>query len=430
MSFKKFMTSKLTIAAIIFAIIYQFIMAIVYIPGYKHSADHIDRTRIALVNEDSGSTANKIKNKVADGIHYKSNSPKVKKYSKLSTAKNDLKNKRVLLVIDIPKNTSSKISHGEKFKVKYYDNKYDDEASSKIAAKVKDSVDNSLNNEFTKLGNTAVITKMMMKAQGSQIVKEKMTQAMQANPQLAQSPEAQQKLQKQVTNQVIAGMEQKAKHYVISDPVESDSQTISNNGSSNLAITIGTMLISLGCFISVMAASIMEFSQFENALIHGRSKLAAFGMYEAAFLVMSVLAPIFSILTFKLVTHIDNVAAIQMYGQNVLLTFVSAQFVSIFALMLGRVGLLINLPLALIQTLVAGAIMPYDLLPSVYRFFYHILPIPYNYMANMSIMSGVNKGYIFNYDIRLVVMGLIAGVISLGVAMVRKYHKKINENIS
>lgn len=430
MTFKKFMTSKLTIAAIIFAIIYQFIMAIVYLPGYKHSTDHLDKLRVALVNENQEKMTNKMANNIADGIHYKHNSPKVKTYSSLTNAKNDLKDKKVLLVIDIPKNIAKNISQGKQIHLNYFDNKYSDSFSNSAMNRVKSGVDYSLNKTFTELGNTKVLTTMMMKTQGTQIIKEKMMQALQANPVLATNPASQQQLQKQITDQVTTTMEKQAKKYVITNPVQTHLYTISNNHSSNPAIVLGVMMLALGCFISVMAASILEFSEFENALLQGSSRLKAFMMYETAFLMMSIFAPIVSILTFKLVTHIGVGAAVQLYGQNVLMTFVSAQFVSIFTLLLGRVGLLINLPVALIQTLISGAIMPFSLLPTVYRFFYYILPLPYNYMSNMSILSDVNRSELFNYDLRLVMLGLVAGVIALGISLVRKYHTKINENVS
>lgn len=59
MNFKEFLTSKLTIASIIFVIIYQIIMSIVYIPGYQHVTDHVDRTKVALVNQDHSSQGKK-----------------------------------------------------------------------------------------------------------------------------------------------------------------------------------------------------------------------------------------------------------------------------------------------------------------------------------------------------------------------------------
>ncbi|MBW1606102.1 hypothetical protein [Lactobacillus sp. Sy-1] len=202
------------------------------------------------------------------------------------------------------------------------------------------------------------------------------------------------------------------------------------NGTADLSIVIGGMLMALGCFIGVMSASMMVFSQFEEALNAGSSRLQAFGMYELTFLTMAVLGPILSTISFKLITGISVSVALQMYLQSFILTFVSAQYVSIFTIWLGRIGLLFNLPMALVQTLASGAMVPAELLPIPYHIFASILPIPFTYQSYMSIFSGINKANIIGYDGRLIIMGLISAAIAYGIVNIRKFHKHVNANVS
>ncbi len=153
-------------------------------------------------------------------------------------------------------------------------------------------------------------------------------------------------------------------------------------------------------------------------------------MYEGAFVIISVVGPIIGLLIFKQLVHASTAVFFQMYLQNVLMTFISVQFVSLFTFLLGRIGILINLPLALVQTLVSGAIMPVQLLPAPYQFFYYILPLPNSYQANISILSGVNLDKIPGYDFKLIMMGIIVAGLTLIVIYTRKFHNKINENVS
>ncbi|ETO41014.1 hypothetical protein B808_87 [Fructilactobacillus florum 8D] len=430
MNFKEFLTSKLTIASIIFVIIYQIIMSIVYIPGYQHVTDHVDRTKVALVNQDHSSQGKKIAQGIKTGIEKQHQSPTVKKYGDVDQATKDLRNKKNLMVIKIPANTTKKIMQGERIPLKFITNPYDDETSLRIASEVQSAVVNSLNTELARAGNIQVITKMLLQTQGKQLIQEKMQQVAAQNPSVVANQQARVATQQQITQQVTQGIEKQAEKYVQSNPVQPKTDHISKKGSANLAIIIGVMLISLGCFISVMSAAILMFSQFENALLKVSSRLQAFLMYEGAFVIISVVGPIIGLLIFKQLVHASTAVFFQMYLQNVLMTFISVQFVSLFTFLLGRIGILINLPLALVQTLVSGAIMPVQLLPAPYQFFYYILPLPNSYQANISILSGVNLDKIPGYDFKLIMMGIIVAGLTLIVIYTRKFHNKINENVS
>lgn len=111
-----------------------------------------------------------------------------------------------------------------------------------------------------------------------------------------------------------------------------------------------------------------------------------------------------------------------------LLTLISSQIVSIPAFLFGQAALMINLPLALVQTIISGAIMPVNLLPDVYQFLANILPLPANYDIDIDILTKVDTS-ITNNEITLGLILLITFIILILVMAVRKFKKEAEENI-
>lgn len=401
MNFKKFIFSKLTIIAIIFAAIYQLIMAIVYIPGYETFDNHTDRLKIALITS-SNKSQRKFEKEFTKKLQNNADIPHVVTLSS-HDAQKQVQSQKMIMAIKLPSNITNNIKNNRKMQLKYYVYPGANQTVSRIASTIETSANTSLEETLTQNQNIVNMVKSNMVTNGIPTIQETIKKEVTKDPTLATSPKKLAQLKVRTTKTVTQDLEKQAKNTIVKNVMTAKEIKVPSK-TIKISQTLGAVFLALGCFISVMTASMLLLAQFKRFVLTGVSKWKALAFYEVALIVISITSPIISILIFKFITNIPAIQALAIFGQHVLLTFISSQIVSIPAFLIGQAALLVNLPLALVQTLISGAIMPYNLLPEIYQFLYHVLPIPPTYEIDMSILTGVTIN-IANNELKL---GLIA----------------------
>ncbi|WP_099974289.1 ABC transporter permease [Lactobacillus terrae] len=353
-------------------------------------------------------------------ITSKKNVPKVKNTSSLKDAKKDLKNNDTTMILVVPKNASTNIANGKAINLHFYQNSSNNQTTNSVVSEIKTSVTDSLNKTVANKTNIAVLTKVLMQEQGTASVTQAVQKEVAANPAIEQSPTAMAEVQSKATSAVETQIEKQASSLIVSDSVTSTNTNINKNESKSSEI-LGAMFISLGAFISVVTSTLLLRSQFNSFIDMGKSKWKTFGYYETTLAIIAILAPTIGVLTFKLITGIPASDGWLLYLQTVYMTFISGQVVSIFTLLLGQIGIVINLPLALVQTVISGAIMPIATLPVFYKFISYLLPMTYNYSVSINILTGIHADILKN-ELGLLAVGGIAFIIILIMVSVRTFN--------
>ncbi len=119
MYFKKFLQSKGVVGSLIIILFYGLLMVGVYFSGYKAIPSKINQLPVAIVNQDNASRplANQLKNKLPFK-HIKTNLT-------FTEAKNQLQDRKVYLIINVPKNFNDDIkdiTHSSTATLKFYIN--------------------------------------------------------------------------------------------------------------------------------------------------------------------------------------------------------------------------------------------------------------------------------------------------------------------
>lgn len=119
MNFKKFLLNKGVIGALIIVLFYGLLMVGIYFSGYKAVPSKIDQLPVAVVSQDKDST--KLAHQLEDALPFKH----IKKNLRLSEAKAQLNDRKIYLIINVPKNFNAnlkKIDGKSTAKLKFYIN--------------------------------------------------------------------------------------------------------------------------------------------------------------------------------------------------------------------------------------------------------------------------------------------------------------------
>ncbi|MGO3500010.1 YhgE/Pip domain-containing protein [Leuconostoc falkenbergense] len=119
MNFKKFLLNKGVIGALIIVLFYGLLMVGIYFSGYKAVPSKIDQLPVAVVSQDKDST--KLADQLEDALPFKH----IKKNLSLSEAKAQLNDRKIYLIINVPKNFNAnlkKIDGKSTAKLKFYIN--------------------------------------------------------------------------------------------------------------------------------------------------------------------------------------------------------------------------------------------------------------------------------------------------------------------
>ncbi len=340
MKFTQFLKTKGAIASIFMGIFYAIAMLGIFLPGYSAIPGNIDKLPIAIVNDDAGEYGATIAEQLKNNLPFKEIETNITNEQALKNLeKND-----VALVIHIPESFSDDIQNGE----------------------VSSSIDFSIN----EAGPTTVSSTMnsVVTQINNQLSEQFSKQTAQGILMNVQIPEEQ-----------AAGLaDQIEKAYVGNVVTINDVKDGMNN---NMLPMFLTMAGYVGAMIGAMQ---LVGAYREN---RGRaSKTRLFLYVQSTALLIAVVASLIATGIAYLVNEPSGSLFLSIIGQQILNYFVCFNFTAILIFLLGEGGMILNLPILLMQTLANGATMSREMMYLPYEWMSHISPMYYSvqaYFANL-----------------------------------------------
>lgn len=413
MDIKKFIFNKMTLFAILLAMLYQIFMLGIYLGGYRYTSNHTSDATIVYVNND-GENGAKIIDEIASNMDFKS-----KKVSSVAKAKEYLRDHEAVLVMEVPKNYTEDLTNGKTVQLNYYINSTGDSTSKTLGNSVSTKVTDKLNKAVTSKKMQATLVKLMLVANQDKI-KEDIQNAAATDPSLMADQAQLNALQEQVTEQYTKQFATQAKELATATNVKNNTVDI-NTKSSDMNHVMAPMISAMAGFIAAMTSSTILFSSFDlEAKKKAKNKWKAFFSIQTIYLLIACGAAVAAAIMLMIINDISGTTALQVFGATFLNIFVSFQVLSVVNLLFGPLGIVINIPLIFIQSITSGSVMSAPLMPSAYRFIRDLLPMPSAYQLNLNILFGTNSTS--DPLTHLILIGICALAIELVILLV-KYRK-------
>lgn len=364
MKLSNFLTNKGVVYAIILAVFYQIMMVGLFIYGYHVLPSGVYQLGINVVNQD-GDKGAAIQKELVPNLPFK----RVITGKGLEQSKEELDNRKIQMIIVIPKNFINNLQAG-KATFDFYINESNTATAVTTMQEVAKSITNSFNQSINQGKLANVLKSLNVDSVQQKLIAEKMGNSV-------------------VQNNI----------YI-------------NKNSGNMDYVMAPMFLSVATYASSMVAAIILFNIF-IAIIPIIGKWKAFGYVEATGCVISILAPLSGLITARLLISFSLQKLLFLYLQQVFMQVTAFQFTLIFVLSLGQNGIFVNIPLLLAQTIAGGGTMPLQIMPELFKAVSYFTPMYPNTQINFGILFG---GPILFFEFRLLAILLLSSIILLAIA--------------
>ncbi|KRD87792.1 hypothetical protein ASE51_26655 [Bacillus sp. Root147] len=357
--------TRSVIIGLITAIIFQVLFSIIWITGYDHVTDRIDQFKIIIVNEDSKIGA-QVANNLEENLKFK-----ITQSSVLKSAMDKLDDRKVQMVIYIPKDFSSTLQNNKKkAKIIYSLNESNPSMLKSVMQTVEQKVTSTINKESVKSGLQFTFEQMHVPS-----------------------------------NQAI-GLSQGLSERI--HPV------INNiNQVSNFSRLMVPMMLVMASFTGSMLF-IMEMNKAAKAFKTLYNRWQRFGARVLLIITATILiSTIGSIMVYVMGVHSHQGFITMWYFQMIyVLTFLFLAQVPFF--IVGDAGGWVNIAMLSIQLLSSGSTIPRELLSNFYQNVSNFLPATY---AVDGIMKLVTGGPSISHEI-IMLFRILMGIIVITLILV------------
>ncbi|MEJ9306806.1 ABC transporter permease [Priestia megaterium] len=340
MKFTQFLKTKGAIGAIVMGIFYAIAMLGIFLPGYTAIPGNVDKLPIAIVNDDAGQYGGKISSQLKENLPFK----KIETNLTNKQALKDLEKNDLALVVHIPETFSADMQKGEvSSSIDFTINEAGATTVSSTMKSVVAEINNQLSAQFSQQTAEGVLMKFNVpKEQAAELAK-KIETAYTGNV---------------VTiNEIPNGMNQQ-----------------------NLP-----MFLTMAGYVGAMIGGMQLVSAFKAS--RGKaSKTRLFTYVQVTALMIAVISSLAATGITYLANEPSGNLILSIVGQQILNYMVCFNFTAILIFLVGEGGMILNLPILLMQTLANGAIMTRDMMPLPYEWMSHISPMYYSvqaYFANL-----------------------------------------------
>ncbi len=341
MKFKQFLKTQGAIASIFMGIFYAVAMLGIFLPGYTALPGNMDELKIALVNDDQGEAGSQIATQLGGSLPFKTIDTDVSNKEALKA----LEKNEYALVIHIPENFSADAQSGNGTNIDFTVN----EASATMVASAMQSVVAEINKQLS--ANFSQQT-----AQGI---------LMQFNVPEEQAAEMAAQIENAYTG-----------NYVIMNDVPA--------GMHNNMLP---MFITMASYVGAMIAAMQLVGVFRKH--RGEvSRVRLFLYVQATALLVGVLAMAVAVGISFGISDVDTAVLWKVALQQILLYMAAFNVCAIPIFLLGEGGMVLNIPILLMQTIANGATMPRDMMYAPYEWFSYITPMYYSVQAYFATMFG------------------------------------------
>ncbi|MGG3888011.1 YhgE/Pip domain-containing protein [Metabacillus fastidiosus] len=342
MKFTQFLKTKGSIGAIFMGIFYAIAMLGIFLPGYAAIPGNVDKLPIAIVNDDAGEYGAKIADQLQENLPFK-------------TIETDLTNKQALkdlekndlaLVVHIPKTFSADIQKGQtSSSIDFTIN----EAGATTVSSTMKSVVTEINNQL------------------SQQFSEQTAQGVLMNFNVPEKQAAE--LAKQIETAYVGNVVTINK--------------IPDGMHNNMLPMFLTMAGYTGAMIGAM--------QLVGAFREGRGKASKTRLFLYVQLTALLIAAVSSLAATGIAYLINEPSGnlfFHIVGHQILNYMVCFNFTAVFVFLIGEGGMILNLPILLVQTLANGVTMTRDMMYLPYEWMSHISPMYYSVQAYFADLYG------------------------------------------
>jgi len=341
LKFKQFIKSKGAIASIFMGIFYAVAMLGIFLPGYTALPGNMDELKIALVNDDKGEAGAQIATQLQESLPFKEIDTDLTNKKALK----ELEKNEYALVIHIPENFSEDAQSGKGTNIDFTVN----EASATMVSSAMSSVVTEINKQLS-------TSFSQQTAQGI---------LMQFNVPEEQAKE----LATQIENSYTG-------NYVVMNDVP--------NGMHNNMLP---MFITMASYVGAMIAAMQLVGSFK-ANRGKASKTRLFIYVQLTALIIAILSMVATLIISFSITDIDLDILLPVAGQQILVYMAAFNLCAIPIFLVGEGGMVLNIPILLMQTLANGATMPRDMMYAPYEWMSYISPMYYSVQAYLSTMFG------------------------------------------
>ncbi|WP_430002997.1 YhgE/Pip domain-containing protein [Metabacillus fastidiosus] len=342
MKFTQFLKTKGSIGAIFMGIFYAIAMLGIFLPGYAAIPGNVDKLPIAIVNDDAGEYGAKIADQLQENLPFKTIETDLTNKQALK----DLEKNDVALVVHIPKTFSLDIQKGQaSSSIDFTINEAGATTVSSTMKSVVTEINNQLSQQFSQQTAQSVLMKFNV-------------------------PEKQAaELAKQIETAYVGNVVTINK--------------IPDGMHNNMLPMFLTMAGYTGAMIGAM--------QLVGAFREGRGKASKTRLFLYVQLTALLIAAVSSLAATGIAYLINEPSGnlfFHIVGHQILNYMVCFNFTAVFVFLIGEGGMILNLPILLVQTLANGVTMTRDMMYLPYEWMSHISPMYYSVQAYFADLYG------------------------------------------
>lgn len=400
----KFLSNKWTIGALLVVLFYGICMVGIYFSGYKVVPNHLKDLPVAVVSQDPDSHT--LKKQLVQQLPFKH----VKHNYSLKEAKKKLREKDIYLIVNIPSKFQNKVAKGKKTNLHFYINEANPMTAVSGMESVAQTVGATVENSIYKKRGEAVFTAVQLKQ-----LKAQLTQTIKEAPQQSQVIQAK--------GNITANNIKKQAHNLYNPANGGTSYKIHkiNKVKSGMNHTMAPFFLSLAFYIGSMIGALVLYLAFSE-FVHRVGKLKAYWLSELAMLLIAIIAPVCILGVATWLNKFSSTEFMNLWLSHGLELFAAMNFNFIFNLLLGQLGVMINVPIMMIQIVSGAGLIPKLILPAFFKFMSVISPTYYAIQADFSILGDqIGMG---SQLMSLVYLAVGAIIISLLVIIIKQYGKQ------
>ncbi|MEK4154167.1 ABC transporter permease [Paenibacillus sp. FSL R5-0876] len=375
MKFSQFLKSKGAIGSIFMGVFYAIAMLGIFLPGYTALPGNMDDLKIAIVNDDAGQYGAQISSQFTESLPFKT----IKTDVSNKKAMDELEHNKLALVVHIPEEFSANVQSG---KVSASIDFTVNEASATMVSSAMSSVVGEINKQLSANFSEQTAKGVLMNFN----VPEEQATAMAT----------------QIENSYVG-------NYVVINDVP--------DGMHNSMLP---MFLTMAGYVGAMIASMQLVASFK-ANRGKASKTKLFMFVQLTALLIAVLSTVVALTIAFSVADVDLSLLLPVAAQQILMYMAAFNVCAIMVFLVGEGGMVLNIPILLMQTIANGATMPRDMMYTPYDWFGCITPMYYSVQAYLAQMFGSISPAPFLWGLA----GVFAGAMMINIVIVRFVHKSV-----
>lgn len=374
MKFTKFIKSQGAIASIFMGVFYAVAMLGIFLPGYTALPGNMDDLKIALINDDKGEAGSQIAEQLGESLPFKTIETDITNKKALK----ELEKNELALVIHIPENFSENAQNGETTGIDFTVNEASATMVSSAMASVVAEINKQLSANFSQQTAQGIFMNM-------NVPEEQATE-----------------MAAQIENSYIG-------NYVIMNDVP--------DGMHNNMLP---MFLTMACYVGAMIAGMQLVGAFK-ANRGKASKTKLFIYVQLTALIIAALSAVAALAVAFSISDVDLSLLIPIAGQQILMYMAAFNVCSIPVFLIGEGGMILNIPILLMQTIANGATMPRDMMYAPYEWISYITPMYHSVQSYLAIMWGSISPAPFLWGLAAVT----AGAMLINILIVWLLHKPL-----